>query len=337
MNPKEIVKKDLLRRKINEYFSKNPNSNSVIIRADVGDMKTHWKVVKEGKDFNIIEVNTNTKKFIFEDETVSFGKKPQVQPNFKRDHIVPPPLPSKLQRAGNAGFDLSSIINNALKMDDKTFGQAYGMPKKSIVKQYLSEPEIIIKLADQVDDFNFRTIFNRSKQEMLKYAKDIQTRRGPPELDKKRAAQHAKTKVGPPPMVPNKIQTRSYGTVKTNPNINAGKKCAKGKELKEASAPFSNITKAFMNYSSNLGDHNAANNFVNTLNRQKGMITDPTEKDAVDKLLMGFSGEATKTADQTAHQSPLLNPKLTAPKPPLMKPFMQNSGKKIKVKKTNKK
>lgn len=61
-----IVKKDLLRRKINEYFSKNPSAKMVIIKADVGGNKTHWKVTKEGKSFKVVEVNTVKEEYIFE-------------------------------------------------------------------------------------------------------------------------------------------------------------------------------------------------------------------------------------------------------------------------------
>jgi len=66
MNAKEIVKKDLLRRKINEYFSKHPKSKSFIIRSDAGDSMHFWKVKKEGKRYNITEVKTKTEKYIFE-------------------------------------------------------------------------------------------------------------------------------------------------------------------------------------------------------------------------------------------------------------------------------
>jgi hypothetical protein len=65
MEHKDIVKKDLLRRKICEHFSKNPNAESVIIKADIGDMKTLWKVVKEeGGHFKVVEVNTKKEQYI---------------------------------------------------------------------------------------------------------------------------------------------------------------------------------------------------------------------------------------------------------------------------------
>lgn len=67
MNNSEIVKKDLLRRKINEYFSKNPKATSVIIKADVGGpSKTVWKVERTKTKYNITEVNTLAEKYKFE-------------------------------------------------------------------------------------------------------------------------------------------------------------------------------------------------------------------------------------------------------------------------------
>lgn len=61
-----MIKKDLLRRKIQEYFTKYPKSKSVIIKTDIGHAKTLWKVVREGKKFNVTEVNTNKNEFVFE-------------------------------------------------------------------------------------------------------------------------------------------------------------------------------------------------------------------------------------------------------------------------------
>lgn len=65
-NAKEVIKKDLLRRKIKEFFSKNPNSKTIIVQAGTGNTKTLWKVSKQKKGFNIVEVNTVKDKYIFE-------------------------------------------------------------------------------------------------------------------------------------------------------------------------------------------------------------------------------------------------------------------------------
>lgn len=68
MNKSNVVKKNLLYRKIKEYFSKNPKATSLIVKADVGENKTLWKVVREGKNFKVVEVNTLREEFTFEGE-----------------------------------------------------------------------------------------------------------------------------------------------------------------------------------------------------------------------------------------------------------------------------
>lgn len=61
-----LVKKDLLRRKVTEHFTKNPGSRSVIIRANIGESNTLWKVERVNKGFNVVEVNTIREQFVIE-------------------------------------------------------------------------------------------------------------------------------------------------------------------------------------------------------------------------------------------------------------------------------
>jgi len=60
----EYVKKDLLRRKINEHFSNNPKSRVAIFKADIGPKKTIWRVQREGKEFVVVEVKTEREEFV---------------------------------------------------------------------------------------------------------------------------------------------------------------------------------------------------------------------------------------------------------------------------------
>ena len=64
MDNRDKVKIDILRRKYMEHFRKNPKSKSVVIKADVGPVKTLWRVLREGRDFRIVEVNTTREEFI---------------------------------------------------------------------------------------------------------------------------------------------------------------------------------------------------------------------------------------------------------------------------------
>ncbi len=67
MEANKVIEKDLLIRKINEYFSKHPKSNSVIIKTELmGLGKTSWKVTREGKKYNVLEVKTSKTRFMLE-------------------------------------------------------------------------------------------------------------------------------------------------------------------------------------------------------------------------------------------------------------------------------
>lgn len=65
MNSSDIVKKDLLRRKIREHFSKHPRAKSVVVKADIGDRKTIWRAQKMASGvFSVVEVNTVREQFL---------------------------------------------------------------------------------------------------------------------------------------------------------------------------------------------------------------------------------------------------------------------------------
>jgi len=70
MKSLDIVKKELLRRKINEHIAKNPTIKEFVVRARFADDNTFWKVRREGKDFNIIEVNTRKEVFILSERSL---------------------------------------------------------------------------------------------------------------------------------------------------------------------------------------------------------------------------------------------------------------------------
>ncbi len=66
MNNKELVRLDLLNRKIYEYFSKHPKSKSAVFKMEIGGDKTHWKVTRSSGNLKIVEVKSQTKKFVME-------------------------------------------------------------------------------------------------------------------------------------------------------------------------------------------------------------------------------------------------------------------------------
>ena len=66
MDNMNIVKKNLLQRKIKEHFSKNPKSKSVIVSVNIGEQKTIWKVNKAKVGYSVVEVNTHKEQFMLE-------------------------------------------------------------------------------------------------------------------------------------------------------------------------------------------------------------------------------------------------------------------------------
>lgn len=74
MNSWSLVKKDLLRRKIKEHFSRNPDSNSATFKMESAGEKTYWKVIRESdkKTFSIVEVASKINQFLIEQTLTEF-------------------------------------------------------------------------------------------------------------------------------------------------------------------------------------------------------------------------------------------------------------------------
>ena len=98
----ETFKKNFLLRKVENYFSTNPKSNSVIVSYDVKGDKTIWKVVKESKGFNITEVTSSKKQFLIEapvpyDPDKTTVSPPPLPQRVTPTQIQPPALPKQAQ------------------------------------------------------------------------------------------------------------------------------------------------------------------------------------------------------------------------------------------------
>src|SRR3990167_395452 len=70
MNTKELVKKDLLRQKILEFFKKNPKKSSVVIKMNESNISTYWNVTKKDKKYTIKEVNISKSKFVMNEQLI---------------------------------------------------------------------------------------------------------------------------------------------------------------------------------------------------------------------------------------------------------------------------
>lgn len=70
ISAKQLVKLDLLRRKISEHFSKNPGRIAQF-KLGGGDEKVHWRVLKESNgSYRVYEVASRSTSFILEDPEV---------------------------------------------------------------------------------------------------------------------------------------------------------------------------------------------------------------------------------------------------------------------------
>jgi len=78
MNTKQVVRNNMLLRKIAEYFAKNPSKKTVVVKASLGESKVYWKAVRESRTtFRIVEVNTTTDSYIFEIATPAAPAEPK--------------------------------------------------------------------------------------------------------------------------------------------------------------------------------------------------------------------------------------------------------------------
>lgn len=76
MKKHNVIKRKLLQKKINEFFSKNPKSNSIIVKTNIGGNKTIWKVEKNSSNsYSIMEVSTVKKEFVMKEEPLG-GQQP---------------------------------------------------------------------------------------------------------------------------------------------------------------------------------------------------------------------------------------------------------------------
>jgi len=69
-----MIQNYLLKRKIKEYFLKNPIAESVVVKSDLGSNRVFWKVSKNKGKLDIVEVTTLRKEY-------SINEAPVVDPN----------------------------------------------------------------------------------------------------------------------------------------------------------------------------------------------------------------------------------------------------------------
>lgn len=121
-DPENIIKKDLLRKKLMEFFSQNKNRTSVIMSTNIGSKKTLWKATKlPNKQIHVIEVNSSKEKFFFKDEedkkkdetAIVKSAEKEENPLDKAKKILQALPPAVLQKLIQTNPKLSKFLSNS--------------------------------------------------------------------------------------------------------------------------------------------------------------------------------------------------------------------------------
>jgi len=278
MDNKNIVKKDLLRRKIKEYFSKNPTAKSVIIHSGTGNLKSTWRVVKEKNSFSVTEVNTQKEQFIIKedddkekDKSKSF-KSPQKtsvtgdpRSSYKPSGVVRPIGPAGTVAPGD---EVPYNQQQFAKSFDKpvspaiTPQQAMGQwdpNKEGGAFQRLKKTVGLRKAMLGMPDSELKKYFGIGKKSLMRQRQDA--------VGKQRAKAAG---------------LKPYG----NPY---------GEGLQEASVEYTNLSKQFVQAMSPPFDHVKLSNALKSANVAISKVSDPKERSEMGAMI----GALTSIVDAT--------------------------------------
>lgn len=164
---KKIVKNSLLLNKITEYFAKNPQRNSVVVKAAIDGNKVFWRAVREGASkFRITEVNTSTNSFLFEIDSDKKGSASSPNGAMPIDK-----LPKKsLSEASPAYGQISKMVVDAIASPDpsavsKAIKQISALSAKITDKH---EAEQVAAILDYLGDEERKTSRHASFSNALK-------------------------------------------------------------------------------------------------------------------------------------------------------------------------
>ena len=154
-----FIKKDLLRRKIREHFKRNPGSKTVVIKANIGGDTTVWKVRKEGKTFNVVEVVATREHFIITEAPVG-GQFPAggSVPLAKGSSATMGTQPAGKSVGGIKDMDVGSVLSlvqsGAQKVDSDVIAKVMApvvIPQDSGLKKQLKTTWDILNRASNKD------------------------------------------------------------------------------------------------------------------------------------------------------------------------------------------
>ena len=325
------IKHGILLNKAKKFFESFPERTSTILKMKVGNVDTHWNVVRQKGQLQITEINSNKNSFVIkEDEKTNVGGKDEKKPYlhdpdqkvagkavkpdpFKPGNTIP-------ARSGWGGDKHQKDVRKSIKANPPQMPSATKSLNNlfSTGPQYQQaqtkmkgirgtaksdfEPDVIKRASQSLSDQEFGQFYGFTKQSALK------RQSSPPPMPSriKKAGTIPYDGNGPyhkggAPLEPEK-DLEKHG--KETTLANSAKH--KGKVIKEASPAFSKISAAFMEYMSKQNDHVAQSNFINTISREKMGLVNQQEKDSVAAIESQYLGQATKATDASTKQTPLV-------------------------------
>jgi hypothetical protein len=164
----QLVKVEVLRKKINEHFQKHPKAKVLVIKSNLFESngKSYFRIERNGDKFNITEVKTNKQKFIIEQDGFSSVKDVPQDDNASEDQDVGLDQEPSQEKPEKEPID----PNDAEKTpEEKTLEQALeGKPIKSVdVEHHPEGSDLVIQTADT--DIPTKVSFHKDGKVILYY------------------------------------------------------------------------------------------------------------------------------------------------------------------------
>lgn len=307
MKNKEIIRQELLRRKICEHFSKCPKSKVAILRAESEGVKLHWQVVREKNKYNITEVSSHRRIFsmsedpdpVNDDGTSSRGAPPispgqmpdvptaKLRPNRPGEPLNPgspkqvqPPTPQAMEP--DKPVDRTAANNYMAGTQDMLKWSPSGGPDNEFNKAFAQNKGDLGATAQQMPPDAFHRAFNhlgvKSPAELMKNPA------------KMKQAQNFFAKQNPA-MNPDLYRQQAGPTKRISPTqYHAGPNREDEALQVESSPEFVNISRSFTDAMSPPFDHIQLSNALNKINQLISKLADAEEINQAGSMIGALTG-----------------------------------------------
>jgi hypothetical protein len=177
-----LLKKHFLRKKLSEHFKGKPNASQVVISAKFGGINTFWKVVKENKNFRVVEVNTSRDVFLLErDKEEERVEDPKIEVGDEPKEETPPKeapadaagletgdTPEEGGETDSSGSKPEDSVGSSLQghtVSNASLSLEPGLARLTLELASLKNPAVLEFRKDGSVSFSFRgrtQIFNKS-------------------------------------------------------------------------------------------------------------------------------------------------------------------------------